>query len=499
MKKIQNLMDKLKQKESFKNLFKSISFKQGSYSIGLTLFVVAIVVVINLIANQLPSSIKTVDVSSNQVLGVSKVSKKFLNKLDDKIQITVVAEKDSTDSRIITFLDKYAGLSDKISIKWVDPVLHPTALTKYNTEKDTIVVSSKATGKSTIVSLSDILVYSYDSSYNYTASEFDGDGQLTSAINSVTSEDSYKIYTATGHGETDLDSSVTDLMTKANYSTDEFNLVMNTTIPDDCDLLLINAPTTDLSDSEATTLSNYISSGGKVLLLLGTEDTALPVLDGVLKDYGLQLADGYIADTERSYQNYPYYIFPNLTLSDDYTSGISTDMILLVNSRGFTEVDPADDSISLTTLMSTSSNGYAVTDSAQTQGTYILGAVATQKVSESGTTDSSTTDSTTTSSSETSSSDGEIANGMFTVIASNSLIDSTITSTYTSLENLTLFMNTISANFGDTGSISIKSKSLTETNNTVANPGGFSLFIIFGIPVLVLVIGFVIWLKRRKA
>ena len=34
-------------------------------------------------------------------------------------------------------------------------------------------------------------------------------------------------------------------------------------IPDDCDLLLMNAPTNDLSENEVTLLTNYLAAGGK--------------------------------------------------------------------------------------------------------------------------------------------------------------------------------------------------------------------------------------------
>ena len=39
------------------------------------------------------------------------------------------------------------ALSDKLSVTWIDPVLHPAALTKAGVEKDTIVISCKDTGK----------------------------------------------------------------------------------------------------------------------------------------------------------------------------------------------------------------------------------------------------------------------------------------------------------------------------------------------------------------
>ena len=113
-------------------------------------------------------------------------------------------------------------------------------------------------------------------------------------------------------------------MSKNNYTLTELNLLMADSIPDDCDLLLMNAPTNDLSENEVTLLTNYLAAGGKVMCLLGdTSLTDFPNLASVLKVYGIEGADGYIADPTRCYQNQPYYIFPQLNVSGDLANGIS--------------------------------------------------------------------------------------------------------------------------------------------------------------------------------
>ena len=108
--------------EKIKKSFQSAASKNGSYSVGMIALVICMVVVVNLIAGQLPENIKSIDISDNNIYGVSKTSKKILNKLDDNITFTVYAEKDSTDTRIKSFIKKYTDLSDKITVKWVDPV-----------------------------------------------------------------------------------------------------------------------------------------------------------------------------------------------------------------------------------------------------------------------------------------------------------------------------------------------------------------------------------------
>lgn len=45
-----------------------------------------------------------------------------------------------------------------------------------------------------------------------------------------------------------------------------------------------------------------MDNGGKIYVVLGDADKAQPNLKSFLKKYGIQEVSGYIADTQRSYQ-----------------------------------------------------------------------------------------------------------------------------------------------------------------------------------------------------
>ena len=156
-------------------------------------------------------------------------------------------------------------------------------------------------------------------------------------------------------------------------------------------------------------------------------------------------------------------------------------MVLMINAHGLTITDPARDTITTTAFMQTSDNSYAVTEDKQEEGTYTLGAVATEQITSDDSSDSS--------SSKTS---------RLTVISSESMINSQITDTYTTLENLDLFMNAVTANFDKTKNVAIKAKSLEVSNNTMQHAGIISILTIFGIPLVILIYGFMRWWKRRK-
>lgn len=459
--------------KKIKEMFSSIQSRYGSYSTLLTVVAIAIVIMVNMIAGQIPESWKNVDLSSNQLYEITDQSKALLKSLGKEVEIHILADKDTTDERIKLFVEKYAALSNKVSVKWTDPILHPSVLTENNASSNTVIVSCEETGKSTQVSLYDFITYDEYSYYYYGTYEedsFDAEGQLTSAINYVVNENTQTIYYTSGHGETQISETLSSLFTKSNLSTEEVNTLMVTEIPEDCDLLFLYAPTVDFSETEITMVSTYMQNGGKVLYMMGETSNDLTNLYALLSEYGLKVVDGYIADTQRCYQQNPYYVFPTLSVSDDMANGLESQMVLMLYPRGLTSVDATRDTISVESFMTTSSSGgYAVTEEGQVQGEYILGAVATEDESR------------------------------FTVITSYTMIDESLTTTYSTLENNTLFMNAVTSNFDNVSNVSIEAKSLATTYNTMQNVGSSTLIVIVGVPAIILIGGFIIWKKRRKA
>ena len=64
-------------------------------------------------------------------------------------------------------------------------------------------------------------------------------------------------------GEQELAETITELMNKNGYELSEVNLLMSTSVPDDCDLLIVNAVTSDLTEDEKTMLQLYLQQGGR--------------------------------------------------------------------------------------------------------------------------------------------------------------------------------------------------------------------------------------------
>ena len=113
-----------------KGMFHTSGTKHGSYSVGLTVLVIAIVIVFNLVIGQIPEAYRNLDMSSTKIYEISDTTKDLLSGLNDKVDMKVLAVKKDTDDRIKTFISKYAALSDKINVEWIDPKIQSLYLVK---------------------------------------------------------------------------------------------------------------------------------------------------------------------------------------------------------------------------------------------------------------------------------------------------------------------------------------------------------------------------------
>lgn len=457
--------------------------KNGLFSTAMIALAVVIVVILNLAVSQIPVSWRQFDLSDNKAYSISDTTTTYMETLEEAIDITVVATKESTDSRIVSFLQRYANLSDLITLEWIDPVAYPSALTEYDCESNTVVVSCDATGQTRQISFDDILVlddyyYYYYGTESYTS--FDGEGQLTSAIDYVVSDVSYKIYVTENHGESDPATympTLKDRLEKNHFSIDTLSLLQSGSVPEDCDLLMICAPTADFSAEEIQMVEDYLAAGGQVTLFFEDATFERANLDSLLNTYGLQMTDGYVGDTSRYYpaaQSY-YAFFPELDTDTDAAEGISDDaLVLAVNSYGMTQIDPARDTITVTPFLETSDAGVLQVGQENVSGQYILGAIAEENLEDDTT-------------------------SRLTVFSTSSVVNENLIAQFgDSIANLSVFMNTITSGYEDISNISIEARSLETPTNTVTNAGLWGLLFVAVLPIAVLAVGFVRWWKRRK-
>ena len=100
-------------------------------------------------------------------------------------------------------------------------------------------------------------------------------------------ENKPKIYFTTGHQEYDLN---TELVVLSAYLQNEafeistVDLATQGKVPDDCDVLAMMSPATDIMDVERDAIIDYINKGGNIYYSTDVlqEDVAMPNIQAVL-------------------------------------------------------------------------------------------------------------------------------------------------------------------------------------------------------------------------
>ena len=337
------------------------TLRSGSYAAVLAMAVLAVVILINLVVQALPSKWTEFDISTSSLFTLSDTSKNLLHELNSDVTAYYLAESGQEDTNITRLLDRYADDSSHFSWQQRDPVLYPTFAQQYDGAANGSVVlvcgdNYRVVGYNDMYQM-DIETYYTTGSQQYT---FEAENALTSALAQASRTSAYKLYQLTGHGELALDSDFTDTLTNAGVTTEELNLTTAGSIPDDADSLLLNAPLADLTEAEAALLSDYVANGGKLLAVTDfTTDT--PRLDEILQSCGMTRQDGLLIEADANHYPYGYpqtYLLPTVQ-SNEITAGVGSGMMVYTPiAQGIVKHEDGD--YTFTSLLSTSSTAYSM-------------------------------------------------------------------------------------------------------------------------------------------
>lgn len=297
---------------------KSRRFKVGIYSMIVTLVVLAIAVVLNILVSSLPNTLTKLDTSFNDMFTITDQTKTIVGGLEKDVTIYLVATTGTEDSSIVEMLGRYEALSPHVKVVYRDPTLYPNFVPEYTDEtlynNSIIIVSDQ---RSRVIDNHDI----YHTEYTYSAAigdytsqtYFNGEDELTSGIDFVTTDALPVVYTLAGHGERSLSESFTAAVEKANLQLQELNLITSPQIPEDIGALLINAPTADLGSDELALILDYMENGGRVLLTTSYSVSDMPNFLTLLENYGVEPVDGMMMDSSSGYcLQYPNYLLPKI-------------------------------------------------------------------------------------------------------------------------------------------------------------------------------------------
>lgn len=348
-----------------KKLLSDKRFKYGAYSTVITIVIIAVLIFVNLVAEQFDRSF---DMTNNSTYSLSEETKSVLANIDKDVTIYTMFSTNDSDAvlnMVNQVVDKYAQTSTNITVKNIDLYLHPDFAKQYSSEDNAISTNSIIVEQGDRFKTIAPNDYYTSSSSAENSEQLNIEANLTSAIQYVTNIHSSKLYFLTGHNETAPEhfTSLMEQIKLSNYDTDTINLIEKD-IPEDCTAIVITPGDRDFSTEEANKIKNYLANDGRGLFLLGGTDSAkFTNLMSIVNAYGVTLESGYVleGDTEHYYQ-YPYAIFPNIENDDINSTLLSKDYtVYSVASQAISQLD-IKKSLEIKSLLTSSDKAYIKAD-----------------------------------------------------------------------------------------------------------------------------------------
>ena len=219
------------------------ALRGGGYALAVTAVVLAILIAVNVFVSDLPATLTRQDISAAQLYSVTSNTKAVVNNLTEDVTIYWIVQSDQEEDVIQNLLEKYDSLSDHITVVKRNPDVYPTFAQQYTDEEvanNSLVV--ECGDKSRYIPFTDIYLGEVNMyTGTYSATDFDGEGAITSAIDYVTSDEYPQIYLVEGHGEGELEEFARQLE-KENLEIQTLSLLNVDAVPEDADCLMIYAP-----------------------------------------------------------------------------------------------------------------------------------------------------------------------------------------------------------------------------------------------------------------
>ena len=461
--------------------------KPGAFSMLLSLMLLASLILINLAVGKLPSGYTQLDISNTGLYELSDQSMEVIGRMNRETYVYWIVQSGKENHEIEVLLQRYRDMNPLFHVEKIDPVVNPNFTDQYTNEiiLDNSLIVTAGT-RSRYISYNDI----FTNSYNYynqgqTTTYFDGENKITSAVNYVNDGKVPKVYRVTGHGEAVLSVALEEAVSRENYILENLNTLPLKSIPEDAECLLIAGPTSDLSESEGKAVSEFLEHGGKILAMTDFQHTDLPVLMGILSHYGIQPLDGLVLETDPNmcYNNYPMQLLPGL-VSHDITSPITRSgyLVIVPMAHGMKVPEKAPEGITVSTLLRTSDGAFAkegrITtvsrESSDVPGPFAVGIAAEEKLKSGG-------------------------SNRIVWYSTSQLINKDYDAIVNGV-NTDLFLNSLGWLTENEASITIHSKQISTDRLTV--PSGASarigIALIGALPLLYLLVGIVISIRRRK-
>lgn len=177
--------------------------------------------------------------------------------------------------------------------------------------------------------------------------QYAGEELLAAAIETCTSGSLPTIYFLTGHGEKSIEENYSiyaDQLKTNNYDVKELNLDEEGSIPSNARILYLAGPQQDITDNELALIQEYVKDGGSLSFLLAPSETEgrFRNIESILTDFGIIMDYNIVTETNASnqlrdrndLQSESFFRVQYPAATEDYSEDLTTDINYLVEEKG---------------------------------------------------------------------------------------------------------------------------------------------------------------------
>ena len=464
-------------------------------TLALVLILIAVFLLINLVFINL--DLTPIDFTAEKLYTLSDESKEQVANIEQNVTLYFFGYDE--EDTAVTLAKQYNDTNDKITIQLINTSERPDLAAQYGVGTDSQLVAVQSSQRYKIIDSSEM--YTFDSSTYQTIDITEQ--KLTNAILDVTIAQKPQIYFLTGHGEYGIDSSLPMEQLKVYIENDVNDVnsldLLTSDMPETCDVLVIANPTSDFTDLETEKIQNYINNGGHIMWLqdpyaFNTNQGELTNVNKILSQFGISFSNGVVCEqsSDNMLVNSPDLIIPQMTYNDIVKDLYTDGMIALLDAGKINNVSEEEmESLGVTAspfLQSTDNSFYRedinsdITTKLDTdeEGPFVLGEILTKQIDD-----------------DTESTLVAYSNALFATNYTIQLSNSFGTP-ITIRQNKDIVLNTIAYLSNREDAIRIRKdvgivtfQAATETEDKVV------LGIIFGIPILIIIVGIVIAIIRK--
>lgn len=355
---------------------------RGGFSTIMVILAIAIVVVLNVIASAVETKAGLkIDLTSNKIYSLSAQTesniRSIMNKKNEngeysnEFVIYSFANDYTQDNLIGKTLERYAALSNNITLSVLDPAKDSILRNKFSgvsdqVEDKTVVVFNSKKNSFRVITYEDMYYTDKENNVSYWTLE----QKLTSAFMFLDSGRAQtNVYFLTGHGETvtnvkfsERAKLLKEKLEEENFKVDNIDLAMNDLHSGD--ILIVIGPSSDISEQDRDKVIKFLDANGKALFFLDPSSSRLKNFEAILDHYMIKFKNEIVGEKNESRhaQNRPLDLIPEVISNKEITNGIinSKSSVYAGSCAYLEEYNPSSDLLTVLPLLNTSDRSVCI-------------------------------------------------------------------------------------------------------------------------------------------